>query len=365
MFHQQSGKMTSTFQFSAPSLPQHDRHEQHPRTTPYATHQQCQKTLDFRSPEAETSFTTQDWGFSYNEPSYSTPDVVNSTQRSQINNDPLVGIGSPTFYQAAANDVPLNTLLKPAAEAWRPPALIPLPGYLSNVRYTDQHDGYTRSTGVMTEPLLEVETSSYLESELASNFDSELYFQPPTFRQELTRDDQSEISATSGAYPASSSTRPPAVRVPSNGQIIRQHDRRRRSSQPLPVCSHCKAFQPKNNSDQTYVCHPRPNKTLSLSKHSKHERKHTKPFKCRFDECIAKDVGFSTENDRDRHYKSGKHNEAPTKGSLKGFICAACRSDSKWWSRQDNFRAHCKRKHTTWDIDDLVKRYVWSNCLLL
>ena len=98
---------------------------------------------------------------------------------------------------------------------------------------------------------------------------------------------------------------------------------------------------------------------LALTTCSKHERKHTKPFKCRHAECMAKDVGFSTENDRDRHYKSGRHHEAPTKGALKGFICVACTDGKvKWWPRQDNFKAHCTRRHTEWDTKELMKQFV-------
>jgi hypothetical protein len=101
-------------------------------------------------------------------------------------------------------------------------------------------------------------------------------------------------------------------------------------------------------------------KVLMLTIFSKHERKHTKPFKCRHAECMAKDVGFSTENDRDRHYKSGRHHEAPTKGALKGFICVACTdSKVKWWPRQDNFKAHCTRRHTEWNTKELMKQYVY------
>ena len=100
----------------------------------------------------------------------------------------------------------------------------------------------------------------------------------------------------------------------------------------------------------------------TLTDKRKHTRKHTKPFKCRFPECIAKDIGFSTDNDRDRHYKSAKHREAPTKGSLKGFICIACiDGKAKWWPRQDNFKAHCNRKHKGWNVEDLMKRYDRQN----
>lgn len=71
-------------------------------------------------------------------------------------------------------------------------------------------------------------------------------------------------------------------------------------------------------------------------------------------------MGFATSNDLDRHYKSGKHNQAPTKGALKGYVCAACTQSSsgkpKWWPRQDNFKAHCVRRHKNYNVDDLIKR---------
>jgi hypothetical protein len=77
---------------------------------------------------------------------------------------------------------------------------------------------------------------------------------------------------------------------------------------------------------------------------------------------MVKEVGFSTANDLDRHYKSAKHREAPTKGSLKGFICLACiDGKAKWWPRQDNFKAHCNRKHKDWNIEELMKRLVWQS----
>lgn len=95
---------------------------------------------------------------------------------------------------------------------------------------------------------------------------------------------------------------------------------------------------------------------------SKHEHRHTKPFKCNFPDCITKGTGFATVNDLDRHYRSSKHDLAPTKGSGKGYICAACHvapeSRPKWWPRRDNFKAHIVRRHKNVEITWLFKAYV-------
>jgi len=92
--------------------------------------------------------------------------------------------------------------------------------------------------------------------------------------------------------------------------------------------------------------------------------RHTKPHKCNFTECRAKNVGFATANDLDRHKKSGKHKLPPTKGSGKGYICCACPVQSngkpKWWDRLDNFRSHVDRKHKELNKIWVVKTYVDS-----
>ncbi|KAM0721977.1 hypothetical protein Q7P37_002903 [Cladosporium fusiforme] len=119
-------------------------------------------------------------------------------------------------------------------------------------------------------------------------------------------------------------------------------NQRKRNALP-PLCHICKNYQPRNPHDAI-----------------KHERKHTKPFKCPFPECQLRDVGFASENDRDRHYKSARHNLAPTKGAKKGYVCAACQpppgEKEKWWPRLDNFKAHCRRKHREWPLEDLLHK---------
>ena len=346
----------------APYL-QEDRPEPNHETRFHSAQQQYHQQYDLPSFEATTTFTLQDCPWSYNAFGVSTQDVDTSIQRSQL--DPLLDLGQPP-PQDAVNKWDVQSLVKPAGEAWKPP-LLPRS---TNVTHGFHNYGYARSSGVMTEPLPDEEIRSLVESDLGSKFDSGSYSKAPfrnssMYRQDINQDDQSEVSTVSGHHPATNVARPPAGRILSDSQVASHHTiaslgKRRRPSQPLPPCSVCNKFFPKNLSDQKYVystflC----NRIPTLTDRRKHERKHTKPFKCRYPECMAKGVGFSTDNDLDRHYKSAKHLQAPRKGSLKGFVCIACRDGkSKWWPRQDNFKAHCNRKHKDWNIEDLVKRYV-------
>ncbi|GAB7326719.1 hypothetical protein MBLNU13_g10672t1 [Cladosporium sp. NU13] len=332
-----------SFQLRFSQYSQEDKPEQHHETKFHSAHQQYHQQWDLPSFEATTTFSLQDWPWPYNVSGVPTQDTDTSIQRSQL--DPLLDLRQPP-PQDVVNKLDVQSLVKPEGEAWKP-LLLPRS---TNVTHGYYNHAYARSSGVMSEPLPDEEICSLVESDLVSKLDSGFYSQAlgrnsSSYRQDINRDDQSEVPAISGYHPATKVARPPAGRILSDSQVagyhsIAHHGRRRRSSQPLPPCSVCGTFFPKNLSDQ-----------------KKHERKHTKPFKCRFPECIAKDIGFSTDNDRDRHYKSAKHREAPTKGSLKGFICIACTDGkSKLWPRQDNFKAHCKRKHMDFNIEDLMKR---------
>jgi hypothetical protein len=146
----------------------------------------------------------------------------------------------------AVKRLDVQSLLKPAEEGWRPPLF----SHNSNQVYGYQHNGYARSTGVMTEPFRGDETSSAIGSDLASQIDSGFSFEAAAYRQDLVRDDRSEYSAVSGALPSATATRPQQGRHSSDGQLLAPSGRRRRSSQPLPVCGICRKFQPKNRSDQ-------------------------------------------------------------------------------------------------------------------
>jgi hypothetical protein len=147
----------------------------------------------------------------------------------------------------AVKKLDVQSLLKPAEEGWRPPLF----SHTGNPVYGYQHNGYARSTGVMTEPFRGDETSSVIGSDLASQIDSGFYScEAAAYRQDLVRDDRSEYSAVSGALPSPTVARPQQGRHSSDGQVLVTSGRRRRSSQPLPVCGICRKFWPKNRSDQ-------------------------------------------------------------------------------------------------------------------
>jgi hypothetical protein len=153
----------------------------------------------------------------------------------------------------AVKKLDVQSLLKPAEEGWRPPLF----SHNSNQVYGYQHNGYARSTGVMTEPFRSDETSSVIGSDLASQLDSGFFScEIPAYRQDIVRDDRSEYSAVSGAVPSPTATRPQQGRHLSDGQVLAPSGRRRRSSQPLPVCGICRKFWPKNRSDQVSVPAP-------------------------------------------------------------------------------------------------------------
>jgi hypothetical protein len=112
----------------------------------------------------------------------------------------------------------------------------------------------------MSEPVKE-EICSIVESDLGSKFDSGFYSQAPyrnaSFRKDMNRDDQSEVSAISGFHSTADVARPrTGRRILSDSQVADHHSiahhgkRRRTSQQPLPPCSLCPKFYPKNLSDQ-------------------------------------------------------------------------------------------------------------------
>lgn len=261
--------MTSDhIQFQPPSPPftRDGRPEQHHGTTIDFAQQQYQLQWDQPSFEALTPLSLQDWPWAYNLSGGLTQDIVPSAQRSQL--EPRLDLVQvPT--QDAVNKLDVQSLVKPPEEGWRPP-LLPRS---TNVAHGYYNHVYARNTGVMSEPLKDEEICSLVESDLGSKFDSGFYSQAPfrkgsSFRQDMNRDDQSEVSAISGYHQTIDVARPSAGRIMSDSQVvghhsIAHHGRRRRSSQPLPPCSVCKTFLPKNLSDQKYV-----SSSLSVVRHS-------------------------------------------------------------------------------------------------
>jgi len=160
---------------------------------------------------------------------------------------PLLDLEPFSTDPEAVGKLEVQSLVKPVEEGWRPPLF----SHNSNQVYGYQHNVYARSSGVMTEPFRSDETSSVIGSDLASQLDSGFYScEPVAYRQDLVRDDRSEYSAVSGALPSPTATRPQQGRHLSDGQVLAPSGRRRRSSQPLPVCGICRKFWPKNRSDQ-------------------------------------------------------------------------------------------------------------------
>ena len=96
----------------------------------------------------------------------------------------------------------------------------------------------------------------------------------------------------------------------------------------------------------------------SLTCTRKHSLQHSKPHGC--DICNKKDKTFATFNDLERHRKA-VHHVRPRVGKTTAYFCQACApppgSARKEWPRLDNFKAHIKRKHSSVNMDELIKRY--------
>lgn len=240
-----------SFQRPPSSFHRYDRAEQHQGAAPHSTQQQYHGTWETPSFHSTTSLSSHDWTWPYEASIPST----GSIQATQAATEPLLDLGPLSENQDAANGVDVQSLLKPAtAEAWQPPFL----SRHGSISHGYHSSGYARSTGVMTEPLRDEETYSFVGSECSPTFDSSFYpmetcHNTLSFRQDVIRDDRSEVSAISGAHPTPSPARPPAGRISSDSRVIANNGRRRRSSQPLPACEYCKTFYPKNHSDKMYV----------------------------------------------------------------------------------------------------------------
>jgi hypothetical protein len=249
------------------SYTQDERPEQYHETRLHSAQQQYHQQWEIPSFEATTTFPLQDWSWPYNVSGVLTQDVDTSIQRSQL--EPLLDLGQLP-PQDAVNKLDVQSLVKPAEEAWRPPLM----ARSSNVPHGYCNNAYARSPGVMSEPVKE-EICSIVESDLGSKFDSGFYsqalYRSPSFRKDVNRDDQSEVSTISGFHSTADVARPrTGRRILSDSQVADHHSivhhgkRRRPSQQPLPPCSLCNKFYPKNLSDQKcvssssyVVCHSR------------------------------------------------------------------------------------------------------------
>jgi hypothetical protein len=236
-------------------FPRYDKAEQYVEPTPNPAQHEYHEACVSLSFDDQTSFSSQDWTYSYNTSSGSFQDVANPMHQTPVTSDSdgLLDLGKLSSNQEAANKVDVQSLIKPVAEGWRPPFL----QGSGNVSHGYHSSAYARSTGVMTEPLWDQETCSIVGSDATSTFDSNFYSMGPyhsssSFRQDTTRDDRSEVSATSGARAAPASTRPPAGRVVSDSQVMRHNSssRRGKTNQLQPICRYCNDYRPKNKSDK-------------------------------------------------------------------------------------------------------------------
>ncbi|KAF5022700.1 hypothetical protein F66182_5248 [Fusarium sp. NRRL 66182] len=86
---------------------------------------------------------------------------------------------------------------------------------------------------------------------------------------------------------------------------------------------------------------------------TRHEKTHTRPWKCDIDGCNS--PGFVSKNDLDRH-KRGCHSQELVSGTF--YVCThgQC-DDSKKWPRKDNFRSHLSRVHKIECELDQVQKY--------
>lgn len=183
----------------------------------------------------QTSYSSQGWMYQYGEQNIPLQDYGNhglhgfsDAQASFIDLDPFSQNLDCVDFR------PVETYIKPAETG---PLL---PGY-----------GFNGYAGLCMEdkasPTLKSDQDSQLDSAYCS---SEYLTGPPKFKQEATLDNQSEFSAVSGAHVSPSAPRLQAERTfGENQSTVSGSGKRKRASQPLPPCPHCKNFRPKNQSD--------------------------------------------------------------------------------------------------------------------
>lgn len=247
--------------FSPSAFPPYDGTGQ-PRPTVDQTQQQFFESWDPLANYAPNVFPSHDGTWTQDASSYSAQQVGSRAQRNHSVQDTLLDLGPVSAYQDAANKVDVQSLVKPVAEAWRPPFL----PRSNDVTQGYQNSAYIRSSGVMTEPVGNEDAYSFVGSDFAPTFDSAYHSmgqsrKDSSYRQDSARDDHSEISEINRDQLVEVAERPIAGRVSSDSQVgqvsqsiqVAYNGKRRRSSQPLPVCKYCKSFRPKNRSDHMYA----------------------------------------------------------------------------------------------------------------
>lgn len=241
------------FDLSTSLLPQYDDTGQ-PRPPVHPMQQHYSESWNSLALNSPYLLSPQDGPWSYQASNFPAQDAGNRSQQTQNAQDTLLDLGPLSPNRDAANKVDMQSLLKPAAEGWRPPFL-PRP-YDGTEAY--QNNTYTRSTGVMSEPFGNEDAYSFVGSDFAPTYDSGFYSgkqnsKRSSLRQDAVTDHRSEISEMIGDQLPELTERPYAGRIMSDPQVVTYNGKRRRSSQPLPLCEYCKDFRPKNRSDKMYV----------------------------------------------------------------------------------------------------------------
>ncbi|MCJ1388016.1 copper-binding transcription factor [Xylographa bjoerkii] len=132
-----------------------------------------------------------------------------------------------------------------------------------------------------------------------------------------------------------------SVSEESDGEVLRSMARRRKSAQPtvkdIQKCNECdKVF--KRPCDLT-LASPLPyDYWIANLRHSKHEKTHSRPWKCNDIGCKYNTYGWPTEKERDRHVND-KHSSTP---SMYKCQYSPCPYESK---RESNCKQHMEKAH--------------------
>ena len=127
----------------------------------------------------------------------------------------------------------------------------------------------------------------------------------------------------------------------SDEDAVRSMARRRKSMQPVVKDVHkCRACEKifKRPCDLTYVTHNSVPSLLLTIRCSKHEKTHSRPWKCNDAACKYHEYGWPTEKERDRH-TNDKHSAAP---SMYKCQYRPCPYESK---RESNCKQHMEKAH--------------------
>lgn len=223
--------MDSNDEEVAEFLAQQDGNDRHKLSVSSSSQEQYGVLWPSDALAVQTSYSSQGWMYQCGQQSLPLQDYgsqgsfcLSDAQASSIDLDPFSQNLDCVDFR------PVETYIKPTETG-------PLwPGY-----------GFNAYAGLC----MEDKASPTLKSDLDSAYCSSDFFAGPArFKQEATVDTQSEFSAVSGAHVSPSAPRIQAEKtLGENQSTVSGSGKRKRPSQPLPPCPHCKNFRPKNQSD--------------------------------------------------------------------------------------------------------------------